>query len=94
MRRGIYKAVGWREVWCGLRRLGIQGTQMRILTYKRTHTGDPSPDGVFGVHDCMGRIRDLSYDAIIVPQQRDFEGLFSLKSRSIMQIDTVITPQN
>lgn len=38
---------------------------MRILIYKRTHTGDPSPDRVFGVNDCMGRIRDLSYDAVI-----------------------------
>jgi hypothetical protein len=38
---------------------------MRILTYKRTHTGDPNPDGIFGVNDCMGRIRDLEYDAVI-----------------------------
>ena len=38
---------------------------MRILIYKCTHTGDPSPDGVFGVNDYMGRIRDLSYDAVI-----------------------------
>ncbi len=38
---------------------------MRILTYKRTHTGDPGPEGVFGVNDCMGRVRDLSLDAVI-----------------------------
>lgn len=38
---------------------------MRILIYKRTHIGDPGPDGVFGVNDCMGRIRGLSYDAVI-----------------------------
>jgi hypothetical protein len=54
---------------------------MRILTYKRTHTGDPNPDGVFGVNDCMGRIRDLSYDAVIgvggmgvVPRSYDIDG--------------------
>ena len=29
---------------------------------------------------------------ILVPQQRDFEGLFLLKSRSIMQIDTLNHP--
>ena len=38
---------------------------MRILTYKRTHTGDPNDGGVFGVNNCMGRVRDLSYHAVI-----------------------------
>ncbi len=38
---------------------------MRILTYKRTHTGDPNASGLFGVSDCMGRVRDLNYDAVI-----------------------------
>ena len=38
---------------------------MRILTYKRTHPGDPNSQGTFGVNDCMGQIRDLSYDAVI-----------------------------
>lgn len=38
---------------------------MRVLTYKRTHTGDPDSNGVFGVYDCMGRVRDLNYDAVI-----------------------------
>lgn len=38
---------------------------MRILTYKRTHTGDPGVEGVFGVNDCMGRVRALEYDAVI-----------------------------
>lgn len=38
---------------------------MRILTYKRTHTGDPSPDGIFGIADCMGTVRGLNYDAVI-----------------------------
>ncbi|MEK8088110.1 hypothetical protein WNB94_17150 [Aquabacterium sp. A3] len=38
---------------------------MRILTYKRTHTGDPNEDGVFGINDCMGQVRDLEYEAVI-----------------------------
>lgn len=38
---------------------------MRILTYKRTHTGDPDGKGVFGINDCMGRVRSLAYDAVI-----------------------------
>ena len=38
---------------------------MRILIYKRTHTGDPDANGVFGVNDCMGKIRALKYDAVI-----------------------------
>jgi hypothetical protein len=38
---------------------------MRILTYKRTHTGDPDANGVFGINDCMGRVRSFAYDAVI-----------------------------
>ncbi|WP_454870411.1 hypothetical protein [Pseudomonas lini] len=38
---------------------------MRILTYKRTHTGDPDPTGQFGINDCMGRVRNWSFDAVI-----------------------------
>ena len=38
---------------------------MRVLIYKRTHTGDPDANGVFGVHDCMGRVRALKYDVVI-----------------------------
>jgi len=38
---------------------------MRILIYKRTHTGDPDLKGRFGIHDCMGRVRDYDYDAVI-----------------------------
>ncbi|HEA3089964.1 TPA: hypothetical protein RVR74_002281 [Aeromonas salmonicida] len=37
----------------------------RILVYKRTHTGDPSLAGDFGVNDCMGKIREYDYDAVI-----------------------------
>ena len=47
--------------------LGVINTTspMRILTYKRTHTGDPSPDGIFGIADCMGSVRGHVYDAVI-----------------------------
>ncbi|MGE8334033.1 hypothetical protein [Pseudomonas laurylsulfatiphila] len=38
---------------------------MRILTYKRTHTGDPDCSGQFGINDCMGRVRNWSFDAVI-----------------------------
>ncbi len=38
---------------------------MNILVYKRTHNGDPGPDGCFGIYDCMGVIRDREYDAVI-----------------------------
>jgi hypothetical protein len=38
---------------------------MNTLIYKRTHTGDPNKTGVFGVHDCMGRIRRWNFDAVI-----------------------------
>ena len=38
---------------------------MQILTYKRTHTGDPGPEGVFGVNDCMGSVRNWKYDAVV-----------------------------
>ncbi len=36
-----------------------------VMIYKRTHRGDPGPDGVFGIHDCMGYIRNRSFDAVI-----------------------------
>lgn len=38
---------------------------MRILTYKRTHIGDPDQSGRFGISDCMGKVRDFLYDAVI-----------------------------
>lgn len=38
---------------------------MKILIYKRTHKGDPDERGIFGINDCMGRIRDYDYDAVI-----------------------------
>jgi len=38
---------------------------MRILVYKRTHSGDPDYRGCFGVHDCMGSVRGYEYDAVI-----------------------------
>ena len=38
---------------------------MKILVYKRTHTGDPDVNGRFGINDCMGTIRNLAFDAVI-----------------------------
>lgn len=38
---------------------------MKILIYKRTHRGDPDERGIFGVNDCMGRVRNWEYDAVI-----------------------------
>lgn len=38
---------------------------MRTLIYKRTHTGDPTPEGIFGLSDCMGSVRAREYDAVI-----------------------------
>jgi hypothetical protein len=38
---------------------------MRVFLYKRTHVGDPDEGGRFGIDDCMGRLRDCSFDAVI-----------------------------
>lgn len=38
---------------------------MSILLYKRTHNGDPDHAGCFGIHDCMGSIRDRDFEAVI-----------------------------
>jgi len=36
-----------------------------ILVYRRNHKGDPNEDGIFGINDCMGSVRDWEYDAVI-----------------------------
>jgi len=38
---------------------------MRILIYKRTHLGDPDEGGRFGIYNCMGRIRNYDFEAVI-----------------------------
>jgi hypothetical protein len=38
---------------------------MRVLIYKRTHSGDPNVDDVFGYEDCMGGVRGRRFDAVI-----------------------------
>ena len=38
---------------------------MTTLVYKRTHNGDPDSHGRFGVHDCMGKVRAWTFDAVI-----------------------------
>jgi len=39
--------------------------QMRVFIYKRTHVGDPDEGGRFGIHDCMKRLRNCHFDAVI-----------------------------
>ena len=36
-----------------------------VLIYKRTHKGDPDENGIFGIHDCMGKVRNRNYTAVI-----------------------------
>lgn len=38
---------------------------MNILIYKRTHNGDPGEEGIFGRDDCMGRVRNYQFDAVL-----------------------------
>lgn len=38
---------------------------LNTLLYKRTHKGDPDKSGIFGIHDCMGQVRDYRFDAVI-----------------------------
>jgi hypothetical protein len=39
---------------------------MRTLIYKRTHSGDPDREtGIFGIHECMGRVRGWPFNAVI-----------------------------
>ena len=35
---------------------------MDVLIYKRTHRGDPDDTGLFGIHDCMGKVREFLDD--------------------------------
>ena len=37
----------------------------RTLVYKITHRGDPDQFGLFGAQDCMGQIRNRSFEAVI-----------------------------
>ncbi|MEY9107457.1 hypothetical protein ABH999_003653 [Bradyrhizobium yuanmingense] len=63
-----------RQNWCVLlqARLGTKASEagieakMRILIYKRTHSGDPDGEtGMFGNRDCMGTVRGRRFDAVI-----------------------------
>jgi hypothetical protein len=57
----------------------MNNQQPVVFIYKRTHTGDPSPEGVFGVRDCMGSKRNWAYDAVIgiggKQPDRGYEGI-------------------
>jgi hypothetical protein len=39
--------------------------RLNTLVYKRTHTGDPEKSGIFGIQDCMGRVRRWRFDSVI-----------------------------
>lgn len=45
--------------------LRMKGKAMRTLIYARTHTGDPDARGRFGVHDCMGPVREWDFQAVV-----------------------------
>jgi hypothetical protein len=54
---------------------------MKIFIYKITHKHDPDKNGVFGNEDCMGRLRNGNYDAVIgigglspLPKDIDIKG--------------------
>jgi hypothetical protein len=38
---------------------------LNTLVYKRTHKGDPCECGIFGIDDCMGQVRNWTFDAVI-----------------------------
>ncbi|HZL25729.1 MAG TPA: hypothetical protein VFC39_04275 [Acidobacteriaceae bacterium] len=38
---------------------------MTTLIYRRTHRGDPDDTKIFGKNDCMRRVRELNFDAVI-----------------------------
>lgn len=38
---------------------------INVLIYKRTHIGDPDKNGIFGINNCMGSVRDWEFDAVI-----------------------------
>jgi hypothetical protein len=38
---------------------------MRTLIYTRTHIGDPDAQGRFGIHDCMGLVREWGFQAVV-----------------------------
>ena len=43
----------------------MNNQQPVVLIYKRTHTGDPNSEGIFGINDCMGHVRNRKYEAVI-----------------------------
>ena len=54
----------------------LMAAPSNTLVYKRTHKGDPDESGIFGIRDCMGRVRRQSFDAVIgvggkSPRSRD-----------------------
>jgi hypothetical protein len=76
----------------------IKYRKINILTYKRTHIGDPDKFGRFGIEDCMGQIRKFSFDAVIgiggksaeprsfgIDGKINWVGIFPKKSKTIIR---------
>lgn len=38
---------------------------MKVLIYKRTHIDDPDQYGCFGIEDCLGKVRNYDFEAVI-----------------------------
>ncbi len=73
-----------------------------VLIYKRTHKNDPRENGIFGIEDCMKRVRDWQFDAVIgiggkYPWKEDIEiakkinwiGINAAKRKSIYKHSVV-----
>ena len=45
----------------------------QVLIYRRTQMYDPCQCGVFGIYDCMGKVRSWEYDAVIGIGAKDAE---------------------
>ena len=77
-----------------------------VLIYKRTHKNDPRENGIFGIEDCMKRVRDWQFDTVIgiggkYPWKEDIEiakkinwiGINAAKRKSIYK-HSVVTFEN
>lgn len=73
-----------------------------VLIYKRTHKNDPRENGIFGIEDCMKRVRDWQFDSVIgiggkYPWKEDIEiakrinwiGINATKRKSIYEHSVV-----
>jgi hypothetical protein len=59
----------------------LEEKRMKILVYRRTHTGDPNSKGVFGCNNDMGSIRDWNYAVIGIGGKNPHPSCGSIKER-------------